>query len=51
MELAGTVSDPLSDGYPLLTVCHEGQPSQEVHFPAEPPRSIRVTTSADAQPV
>ncbi len=47
MESASEVPHSLSGAYPLLTACREGQPPQELHFPAEPPRSVRVTTSAE----
>ena len=42
MSLAGPVAAPLTDGYPLLTVCQEGRAAQEIHFPADPPH-LRAT--------
>lgn len=48
LESMGAVAKPLDDGYPLLTTCTEGRGPEEFQFPAEPPRAIRVTTSASA---
>jgi CRISPR-associated endonuclease/helicase Cas3 len=46
MESAGELPDSCSGAYPLLTASRAGERPQEFQFPAEPPRSVCVTTSA-----
>lgn len=48
LESVGFRPDRLSESYPLLTACREGEACQEYHFPAETTRTVGVATTVEA---
>ena len=47
LAMAGASPSEISTAYPLMTACPENQPLEEIAFPSEPPRTVRVQTSTD----